>query len=408
MRGRGSSERWGIEDVRGNEIVPFGRFDEIAMDFTSPDGNFLVMRGRTFYLINSKGNEIATFDRYDEVTYVTSNRFIVSSGSRANARAGVIDARGNEIISVGRYTNIQSYPGGNWYRVWDGNRMGLLDARGNEVISVGRYDTIEFASNDRFLVSAGSWPNTRMALLDARGTEVISLGRYDEIRVIGNNNYAIREGERWGVFDARGNEIISVRYDNISGAGNHFIVRDGDRVGVLDNRGTEVITMGRYDRISYAFNGRFTVATGDSWRDDDSRVGIVDARGNEVIAMGRYNLIQPVPGDRFIVATGEFNSWGGLIDGRWSVVDARGNEIISPGRFDSIEVINAWHVNSFDIEPDPGFVVTTGDRGGFLNLDGKEIIPMGRYDDFYGIFNGLAIVERNDRIGVINTRRSSN
>ena len=105
-RGGWQDLRWGVVDIRGNEIIPFGRFEAPDDSPITTTGNFIVRDGRTFYVLNSRGNEITSFDRYDRVTYVTDNRFIVSIGSGSNTRAGVVDARDNEIIPLGRYTNI--------------------------------------------------------------------------------------------------------------------------------------------------------------------------------------------------------------------------------------------------------------------------------------------------------------
>jgi len=390
LRGSGANARWGVEDIRGNEIIVFGRYDFLDDEFLTHDGNFIVRDGRIFFILDSRGREITSFDRYDRVSYVTSNRFIVSTGTGTNTRAGVVDARGNEIISLGRFTHIAASEGGRWYTVWDGNRVGVLNDRGNEVVSIGRYDHITIVPGDRIIVSVGDWANRRWAVLDSRGQEIITLGRYDEISVAGDSVFFVREGNRWGVLDARGNEVVPFRYDSIHMVGeNNFVARDGNRWSVLDLRGNEIIPPGRYDGISYALNGRFLVRSND-------RFGVLDARGNEVIPLGRYDEIIPVPGDRFIVGSGTSGSR------RWGVVDARGNEIISLGRYDSVTTFE-WQWFSDDV--DYGFIVRTGDRVGAVGLDGQEIIPLGRYDRIIGIYNRLAIVERDGRVGVINTRR---
>ena len=59
----------------------------------------------------------------------------------------------------------------------------------------------------------------------------------------------------------------------------------------------------------------------------------------------------------------------------------------------------------FDIDYDYGFIVRNEDRVGVLCINGEEVIPMGRYDHVLSIHNGIAIVERGGRVGLINTRR---
>lgn len=287
--------------------------------------------------------------------------------------------------------------------------MGFVNARGNEVISLGQFDDIMTVPGDRFIVHTGSGANRRVAVLNNRASEIISLGRFDEIHPAGDDLFIVREGRRWGVLNHRAGEVVPFRYDSIQYTGTHFIVQDGDRVGVLNLRGNEVIPFGQYDYIMYATNNRFAVRTGDQW-DDNSRVGVVDARNNEVIPMGRFNYILPVPGDRFIVGTGELNWWGGLDNGRWGVIDHRNNVIIPEGQFDSINFIGfnpQWGYTPERFRPDSAFTVMRDNRVGVMGMDGQEIIRLGRYDHIHGIYNRMAIVTRDDgRMGVINTRRS--
>jgi hypothetical protein len=134
-RRSGSDWRVGVTNVRGEEVISFGRFSEDDFHVTF-DGNFVGREGRTFYVLDDRGRTIASFDQYDNLVYVTNNRFIVSTGWGSSQRSALIDARGNEIISMGRYHRIEAFEGGSWFLVEDNGRFGLLDARGNEVISV--------------------------------------------------------------------------------------------------------------------------------------------------------------------------------------------------------------------------------------------------------------------------------
>ncbi|MCL1863251.1 MAG: zinc ribbon domain-containing protein [Defluviitaleaceae bacterium] len=380
-------DRWGVLDIRGNEIVPFGRFD-LLLDITY-DGDFIVNSGRTFYVISR--NSTIYFDRYDSVQFATpqGNRFIVTSGTRH----GVIDTRGNEIIPLGTYSNIIAAHDGRFFIVTEGNRMGILNTRGSEVVSLGRYDDIRQAPNDRFIATTGEWGNMRWAVIDSRGNEIIPLGRFEEIVSAGTNTFIARDGENWGVLDHRASTTIPFIYDNITAAGENFIARDGDRLTALDSGGNEIIPLGRHDGISYMGNNNFLIRDGD-W--SDPSWGVISARGDEIIASGRFEEIRHGHGDTFIVRTGGNASW--------RAIDSRGNEIIPSGLYDEIE---RFPLRSADYG---GFLVTRDNRVAFLNLNGQEIIPMGRYDAIFNIHDNLAIVGRGTardiQLGVINTRRN--
>jgi len=401
-RGEWPNIRWGVEDIRGNEIIQFGRFDFPEHHPVTEDGNFVIREGRYFRILNSRGNEIATFGRFDHVFYVTENRFLVAVEAGASLRGGVVDEREREIIPIGRFTDIAPTEDGRWFVVWDNDRVGLLDNRGNEVITLGRYDYISAVPNDRFIVTTGLWPNRRWAVLDSRGNEIIPLGRYDSISAAGDNHFLVWLDNEVGVLDARGNEVIPVRYDSIWLTENNFTVTDGDRISVLNLRGQEVIPPGRFDYIHPLPNGGFIVRSGGerdnwTWQWDNARWGALDARGNEIIALGRFDDIHPASDNTFVVRSGGTinpETWE-LENARWGAIDARGNEIITLGRYDNV------------IPIDDGFIVRTGNRQGLRDTNGQTIIPQGRYDEIHSIHNNLAIVTQGVRLGVINTRRAA-
>ena len=399
-RGSGHNQRFGIYDLRGNEIIPFGRDVSDFYDFTS-EGGFVLRDGRYINVYNVRGNEIASFEGYTYVEFVTSNRFIVHEGGWGITRAGVVDARNNEIIPIGRYTDIRAVQDGRWFIVWDINRVGLVNASGVEVISVGRYDDIWPAGNDRFIVMEGDWLNRRygaVAVSGTNATEIISFGRYDSIFGAGDSHFIVADGGRYGVYNAAGSVVIPFRYDSITFGGGYFIARDGLRLGVYNSAGNEVIPPtppGQQFTIFYVGGGHFIIHEG-TW--GNIRVGVIDSSGAEIVPLGRFDQVQPVQGNRFIVEN----------NGRWAAIDPNGNEIIPLGRFDEIRPLHFGFGGlepPFEITYDYGFIVRNGDRIGVLNLDGEEIIPMGRYDYVYSIHNGIAIIELRDRIGVINTRR---
>ncbi|MCL2224656.1 MAG: zinc ribbon domain-containing protein [Defluviitaleaceae bacterium] len=376
--GFANNERWGIYDYRGREIIPFGRFDA----FETFENYFLVYGNRAHTVFDQDGREVAAFDVYDAVQFASPERFIVRQGNRN----GVVDRRGREVIPMGRYSQIHPLSAGAWYIVNDGDRVGLVNHRGREIVSPGRFDSFTLAPNDRFVATIGSGLNQRVAVLNNRGNEIISLGLHDAIYpVYDSNMFIVMSGGTWGVIDHRGRTVVPSRYDGIYEAGETgFITVEGERVGVLDRRGNEIISPGNFDDIFYAGYGLFIAERG-TWA--DRRVGVVNRRGEEIIQIGRYDSVEAVGNNRFIIGLGDI--W----DLRLGVVDHRGNEIIQMGRFDAITPM------------DYGFLIRNDVRIGFLCLNGQEIIPMGRYDRIHGVHGNLAIVTRDDRHGVVNTRR---
>ena len=174
-------------------------------------------------------------------------------------------------------------------------------------------------------------------------------------------------------------------------------------------QGQEVIPLGRYDEISYTIGGHFLVRSGgdrdpDTWEWANAHWAIVDSQGRVVVAPGRYDEITAASDSRFIVRIGgNFNptTWQ-MENARWAVLDAQGNEVIPFGRYDRIHLLGHFSFLYHDAGMVYDFKVTAGDRIGVRCLGGHEVIPMGRYDWVQSIHNGLAIVVRDGRVGVVN------
>jgi hypothetical protein len=245
------------------------------------------------------------------------------------------------------------------------------------------------------LGNLSSTQNSRAAVLDNRGREVIPLGKYDVIWAVDDSNFFIERNDdkKWGVIDHRDSTIIPFMYDWIAEAGSTgFIVTEGlhdGQVSILDTGGKVIFAPDTFEDIWYAGDGFFQVEL-------DARTGIINTRGEGVIEIGRYDYIWAVGKDRFIVRTGD------LWDIRLGVVDSRSKVIVPQGIYD--DIIPSFLRNVHELLDD-GFFVYIDEDVGFVDINGQEIIPVGRYDKIYGVYNGLAIVSKDGEIGVINTKR---
>lgn len=398
-RGNPPHPSWGVVDIRGNYIIPFGRYQIPRGGIVMGDGNFFVLDGSSYHVLDSRGRTTASFDRWNIVTYVTSNRFIVETGQFENQRFGVIDSRGNYVIPMDIRTRITASLCSQFFIVHERYRVGVFDNRGNEVVSFGQFEQIVSAPGGRFIGGSGTGANMRNAVLNARGVEIIPMGQYTHIQAAGGNHFIVREprdGGMRGVIDSRGNVVVPLRYDNIiysASAGSTIFavwIEEGDRWAGLNSRGEEVINLGSYNEIIPIMGSLFLVRRGEQ---GEATWGIIDARGNEIIPYGRYSEITPAQSDRFIVQRGD------LPNQQWGVLDARENEIIALGRYDRIDTPPPFS--------DLVFIARIGNSFSLLDTNGRVIVPRGRYNEILGISNGLAIVRRgeNNQIGVVNTRR---
>jgi len=223
-----SGNDWGIKNIRGNEIIPFGAYE--VLEKIAKNGVFTVRTNETFYFLDPFGDVFVSFDMYESVEYVGDNRYIV----RSEAGMGVIDIYNNEFIEIGRYSRIRAATGDR-YIVWDGEETGLLNRDGAELVRVGEY-VIEEEENEALpggglIVTSDSG----VGVTDSKGKYIIAPGLYDRIEAlyIPDNGFGI-------------------------GVGEGFLVTVGGRVGALDAKGKEIIPVGEYADILGVF-GYFAI-----------------------------------------------------------------------------------------------------------------------------------------------------
>lgn len=132
---------------------------------------------------------------------------------------GVIDRAGNEVVSV-TYDNIGTFSEGLAIAVKQGKKC-----------YVGIYNSIDgpFQETRPFRQGiAVVKTNGRYTCIDMRGNIILSQG-YDEIRHDGNV-LCVRLGERWGVFNTMGTQIIPVKYKETEYLGeNRIRTKDTDK-----------------------------------------------------------------------------------------------------------------------------------------------------------------------------------
>lgn len=162
----------GVINVAGDEIVPFGIYDNIWMQdgyffvtiVLENDLGFAMWTDWEVGVLDFQGNVVIPRGIYDSIFSAGNDRFIVRT--RANNYAGAIDALGNYIIPFGTYQHIIeiNYFSGahdvalqrmSWHLISElhneqhhgfivssGNFAGFYDALGNQIIPLRRYRQI--------------------------------------------------------------------------------------------------------------------------------------------------------------------------------------------------------------------------------------------------------------------------
>ena len=240
-------------------------------------------------------------------------------------------------------------------------------------------------------------------------------------------------------------EISRVSYENMSDIFEHTMqARFEGKWGIINNEGTVIIPF-KYDKISTFSNGRAIVRSGSSIYavdEDNNRIAVTH---DPVVDFGNFaeDRISILLDGYWRRATGDFETGestfedigmysGGYtsakINGRWGVIDISNNWLI-PAEFDDVirdepgrcyaqgavfvrdgDIVRLFANGDFtdflfdDAHPfsDEGFAaVKRGDKWGFINTDGTEVIPF-MFEDALSFGQHLAAVKNGELWGYIN------
>lgn len=198
------------------------------------------------------------------------------------------------------------------------------------------------------------------------------------------------EGGKWGYINEKGEEIVPLKYDATrtfsEGLGIFIVKAENGKLqyGFLNNRGKTVIP------AEYSFANEFENKYAKVYNDEDF-VSMVD-RGGKLLFPFKYESVNHLFDDRF--ALGIKDPKGGKNDYLYALADADG-KLLTEMKYTFMSGFEDGSIN-----------VVTG-RGadnliGFINSDGKEIIPVIYSNlDNYPIGEGYRHAERNGKWGLI-------
>lgn len=336
-----------------------------------------------------------------------------------NGLWGYIDKNGNEVIPC-QYEDVNTFDN-SLAVVKKGNLYGCIDKKGNEVIPfeyewISKYD-------DYFIVDKKSYG---YGCLYDDGKEIAPC-IYSTIYPFSDGLSRVQKDGLYGYIDKQGKEVIPCKYENASefSDGLALIVRDG-LYGFIDKQGKEVIP------CKYTFAHPFSeglAAVEVSNEEGLSSGGYIDRKGNIVIPCS-YNTADGMhPFSKGIaIVMDEQGFLGGI--------DTKGKEIL-PFVYGDIQVFenvivtreatsqsyrlldktgNEISTSVYDaIYPsDNGLIIVVKDgKSGFINQEGKEVIPL-MFDAYFDEYSdagwvagcnpfveGVSIVRLNGKYGAI-------
>jgi len=214
---------YGIEDNKGQTIVPC-IYDQIYIGST-PMTYFITEKGFNRGLYLSNGQHLIPEEYH---TIIVNDDYIKI---RRNGKEGLINAKGDTLLSFGKYSQAYYFKKGGFTMVLEDDYYGLID-KNKELLFPTIYEDFGFADDhrtgERFITPKS---NNKFGLNKSDGTEIFP-----------------------PIFDG---------YDiNTDGSFKYILVRSGGVIGVAKRDGSFIITPENFSDIKYE-NGNFIATHGD-------------------------------------------------------------------------------------------------------------------------------------------------
>lgn len=279
------SKKYGIVNMDGNLIVPV---EYKQIDIT---GIYLYAQnsqGTTIY--NNEGNQV-NIDENIAILNTSNEKYRIRINSKDKTRYGVIGKDGKQIIDE-EYSYIE-YLNENYFIVSDEkSKLGIIDASKNTKVEI-KYDSIQKiqgtdmiqTSKDKKIEVYSKDMNKvcemENAVVESK-KDYIKVYNNEEIRYFDKNGNELKntqvypnnklftkeENGKWGFVDNNGNKIVDYKYDQVTEFNEYGFaaIKQGEKWGAINDKGEEVIAptyelkgeiepvfIGKYYRVSYGF-----------------------------------------------------------------------------------------------------------------------------------------------------------
>jgi len=179
------------------------------------------------YLIQVYANKVLDYG-YTQISDVFANQKTILQDmivvKKGNTQYGVIDTKGNVILEP-KYSNITYLPNVGDFLVQNNKKVGILSKNKETKVQI-MYDSIELMDSDAGLYVARK--DNKYGVLDLSGNIKIYIEN-DEVGmnisnfaqnniknkyILANNLIPVKKGEKWGLFDKNGRQVVDFQYDS--------------------------------------------------------------------------------------------------------------------------------------------------------------------------------------------------
>jgi len=267
-------------------------------------------------------------------------------------------------------------------------KYGVIDKNGKELFYTDYGKIEDFAYGYAKVYSKG-----KTGIIDHTGREVVELkSQILDYQYGFIEGMAVREKDgKIGFIDTTGKLVIPYKYDWVGYfRGGITKVRIGKHFGYINKKGEDIIPPSKYEESSYSQLGKYYDKFIIGFK--DSVFHVYDFLGKEITQLQYENINDWDANTKsFFVSLKSYNL-NGVLDSNF--------QVIIPVEYKSLEkifpkLLAAW---------------TLGDTMKIFNMNGK-LLSNNEYDWIkpfpdetdYSYSNGLAMVGRNDKVGVVNS-----
>lgn len=261
--------KFGVFDIAGKNIIPID-YDAILIG-----GEYInAYKGEDIVIFNKEGRTIST-DNYSKEVVSNNYSIIIDKDNNYN----IVD-RNNRVLLQKSYTYLEYFKD-DLFIATDSTKTGVINAKGQVVVPI-EYSTIQKVEGTNCL-QATIIENNTTSIIDTngkakQGLEMSTLIKEDNyIKILSDNNvkyydldgnettykalfpnnkiYAVKQNDKWGFADARGNIVISCEYDFVTEQNENFVgVKKDGKWGILSTEGNivkDAIYEITYNNISF-------------------------------------------------------------------------------------------------------------------------------------------------------------
>ncbi|MBI3511127.1 MAG: WG repeat-containing protein [Bacteroidetes bacterium] len=360
--------KWGWIDRKGNTAIPF-IFDSILWHGWNAHNRTVIFHGKTG-VIDSSGKFILQ-PLYDEV-WEGSGDSIFSA--RIGRKFGLVTGNGKILIPF-KYEHLYNShaPGDSIYEMEIKNRVGLITKTGKEIIPP-RFDRFGSFWNcgtnyygvgfDWGIVHLDGTYERPIYNTEIKVQEALPACRPDtffgdlhnglrlvQVNVIGKTGF-MRSGNSW---------VIPPEYDDAKdfSEGLAAVTADGKKWFYIDTTGKKVF--GNY-RDASSFKDSVAIVDNDS---------LIDKKGN-IIAVSKFYIQEYEPEYKCFQVDAEDDDFS---VGKWGLMDLHGKMIVDPYFYHEFDSPSDGMIAVCERVDDTMGTSQHGHVWGFVNMQGREVIP---------------------------------